>query len=48
MYEVVQYIPEFISEVKIQEGESRMWGRFHLGNKYDIRDWEKTKDCKIF
>lgn len=48
MYEVVQYIPEFISEVKIQEGEGRMWGRFHLGNTYDFREWERTQESKIF
>lgn len=39
LYEIVQYIPDFISEVKIEEEEVKMYGRFHLGHYYDVRDW---------
>jgi hypothetical protein len=31
LYEIVQYIPEFISEVKIEEEEMKVTGQFHLG-----------------
>ena len=51
LYEIVQYIPEFISEVKITEEEMRVYGQFHLGYQYDITEWGPAginKDSKVF
>jgi hypothetical protein len=36
VYEIVQYIPEFIQEVKITEEEMKQYGTFHLGYLYNI------------
>jgi len=37
IYELIQYIPEFISEVKIIEGDSiKQYGTFHLGYLYNL------------
>lgn len=36
LYEIVQYIPEFISEVKIAEEEAKSFGTFHLGYLYNL------------
>jgi hypothetical protein len=39
LYEIVQYIPEFISEVKITEEELKVYGNFHLGYLYEMSNW---------
>jgi hypothetical protein len=40
LYEIVQYIPDFISEVKVEEEEdAKVVGMFHLGYTYDITEW---------
>lgn len=39
LYEIVQYIPEFISEVQTTEEEMKPYGTFHLGTAYDINEW---------
>lgn len=39
LYEIVQYIPDFISEVKIQEEEMKVYGTFHLGYLYEMSNW---------
>lgn len=37
MYEIVQYIPEFIADVKVTEGlDSKQHGTFHLGYLYNL------------
>ena len=37
LYEIVQYIPDFISEVKLHEGEEVVnYGTFHLGYLYNL------------
>ena len=52
LYEIVQYIPEFIQEVIIEEEESmKVIGRFHLGNRYNLNDWEPgmvNLNCSLF
>lgn len=39
LYEIVQYIPEFVSEVKITEEELKVYGIFHLGYLYEMSNW---------
>jgi hypothetical protein len=39
LYEIVQYIPDFISEVKIEEEEMKVYGTFHLGFLYEMSNW---------
>ncbi len=39
LYEIVQYIPDFISEVKITEEEMKVYGLFHLGFLYEMSNW---------
>ena len=39
LYEIVQYIPDFISEVKITEEEMNVYGSFHLGFLYELSNW---------
>mmetsp|Transcript_21207 Transcript_21207/g.20369 ORF Transcript_21207/g.20369 Transcript_21207/m.20369 type:complete len:206 (+) Transcript_21207:251-868(+) len=52
LYEIVQYIPEFITEVKIGEEEMRVYGCFHLGYLYDLREWQEengvNKGSKLY
>ena len=51
LYEIVQYIPEFISEVKITEEEMKVYGVFHLGELYDMAEWAPNgvnKDSKVY
>ncbi len=36
LYEMVQYIPEFIADVKVSEDEGKQYGTFHLGYLYNI------------
>lgn len=42
LYEIVQYIPEFISEAKITEEEMKVYGKFHLGFLYEMSNWGIT------
>lgn len=39
LYEIVQYIPDFISEVLITEEEMKVYGHFHLEYIYNLNDW---------
>lgn len=39
LYEIIQYIPEFISEVKISEEEGKLFGTFHVGFLYELSNW---------
>lgn len=51
LYEIVQYIPDFISEVKITEEEMKVYGHFNLGYLYDLNEWGPTgqnKESRIF
>ena len=51
LYEIVQYIPDFIADIITTEEEMKVYGKFHLGETYDITEWgmdSQNKDAKIF
>lgn len=58
LYELIQYIPDFISEIAKQqhldqsdkkEAEaSKMLGKFHLGLQYDMNIWHSNQACGVF
>lgn len=51
IHEIVQYIPDFIDEVKETEEELKVFGTFHLGYIYEISNWGMSgmnRDSRIF
>ena len=56
LYEIVQYIPEFVADVIIAKQDQGMlmnvYGTFHLGNLYELSNWGAingvNRDSKVF
>jgi len=57
LHDIIQYLPEFVADVSIEESESggmllEVLGQFHLGNSYEMSNWGAVsgvnRESKVF
>jgi len=47
--EIIKQIPEFVrSTLSLKNAPSKMVGRFHLGQNYDMLLWMSNSECGVF